>query len=477
MNYLYKSYRTFKGKYKYPWLYRREDVLDDTISFSELFDKEFTEQVETLVGEWVNDDYFILSFLGRGTFSLVYMAYSITKREFIVLKLILPCYNQEGKYERDIIQQIIEQNPRFPYEIFKWKRHPRVIFIKQPCYGIPMADLVKRRDYIKLPIDTIITFFYQCLIQIDNLHKSNIIHTDIKLDNILSSYTTDYIKDIQQWFLSKKPINWIYSHAQFNKSQNSLRRIKWSWDKCLRIAKKEFKKSFLAEYTIFKKNRKDKILAELENVKEVEDFDTFSSDFLAEVNHDFIIDMSEKPYSAIIDFGNGLIDDEIEPDDICYENYRPPENMIRLEITKKSDIWCLGCIFYELLTGEYLFNFETESNLNNVNLQEQTEETDCENLKDSISSSESTDSQHQHIMEIYRVCSSEEEERINNIKKLLSENLLFTIDETIIDLITEVLVAMLDCNPNTRKHAYEILKMNLFKPFVYDNLQSIDTEV
>ena len=170
-------------------------------------------------------------------------------------------------------------------------------------------------------------------------------------------------------------------------------------------------------------------------------------------------------------------DDEIEPDDICYENYRPPENMIRLEITKKSDIWCLGCIFYELLTGEYLFNFETEANLNNVNLQEQTEETDCENLKDSISSSESTDSQHQHIMEIYRVCSSEEEERINNIKKLLSENLLFTIDETIIDLITEVLVAMLDCNPNTRKHAYEILKMNLFKPFVYDNLQLIDTEV
>ena len=64
MNYLYKSYLTFKGKRKYPWLYRREDVLDDNISFSELFDKEFEEQVETLIGNWVNNDYFILSFLG-----------------------------------------------------------------------------------------------------------------------------------------------------------------------------------------------------------------------------------------------------------------------------------------------------------------------------------------------------------------------------------------------------------------------------
>lgn len=486
MNYLRKSYRTFKGKRKYPWLYRREDVLDDTISFSELFDKEFEEHVETLIGEWINDDYFIISFLGRGTFSLVYMAYSITKKDFVVLKLILPCYNQEGKYERDIIEEIIQHNSHFPYQIFKWKKHPRVIFIEQPCYGIPMADLVKREDYPSLPIDTIITFFYHCLTQIDSLHKSNIIHTDIKLDNILSSYTTDYIKDIQSWFLSKKPINWIHGHAQFNKSQNSLRRIKWSWNKCLRVAKKEFKTFFLREYSIFKKKRNDKKLAELENVKEVEDFDTYKSDSLAEVNHDFIIDMTEKPHAAIIDFGNAIIDDEIEPDDICYENYRPPENMIRLEITKKSDIWCMGCIFYEMLTGKFLFDFETETNNNTANvvtLQEHTEETEYEDRKDSvfsiesINSFESNDIQRQNLVEIYNVCSSEEQERIDNIKNLLQQHSIFKIDENILQLITEMLASMLDCVPNTRKHACEILKMNLFKPFVYDNLQSIDIEV
>lgn len=470
MNFIRNSYRSFKGKHKFPWLYRREDLLDDTVSFSEIFDTEFHTRVETLIGEWINKKYIILSFLGRGTFSLVYMAYSFCHQKFIVLKLILPCYYQEGKYETNIINEIIKSRKDFPYHIFKWNKHPRIIFIEQPYYGIPMADLVLRNNYNTLSIEVIISFFYYSLKQIDELHQANIIHADIKLDNILTSYHTEYTKDLQTWFSSLLPHRWIYNLAMFTKTQNEFRRIKWSWEKCLRHAKKQFKKHFANEFLEFKKERNEKKIQELENVKEVEDFDTYSSDCLEEVNLDNKITMEEPPYASIIDFGNAIIDDEVIPDDICFENYRPPENMIHLEISKKTDIWSLGCIFYEMLTRSYLFSFEKNENEINRN-NHVIDENDRSNSSDSdysILSSDSENSINKNANEIYEFCSYDITTRKLNIKNKLKNNMVFLVEDTILELIVEVLASMLNTDPNTRHNSSEILKLELFKPFTYD---------
>jgi len=473
MNFIRNSYRTFKGKRKLPWLYRREDLLDDTISFSEIFDQEFHAQVETLIGTWINKNYIILSFLGRGTFSLVYMAYSFCHQKFVVLKLLLPCYHQEGKYERDIINEINKSRTDFPYHIFKWKKHPTIICIEQPCYGIAMSDLVSRSNYDTLSIEAIISFFYYSLKQMDELHRANIIHTDIKLDNILTSYHTEYTKELQSWFSSLFPNRWLHNLAVFTKTQNEFRKIKWSWEKCLRHAKKQFKQHFANEFVEFKKKRHEQKLLELENVREVEDFDTYSSDCLEEINPDNKITMEEAPYTSIIDFGNALIDDKVEPNDICFENYRPPENMIHLEISKKSDIWSLGCIFYEMLTRSYLFNFEqkeNEVNKNNVVYENtRSDSNDSEySINNSMLSADSENSVNENVNEIYEFCSSDITIRKNNIKDKLTKNLLFTVDNSILDLIVEVLASMLNTDPNTRRNTSEILQLELFKPFTYD---------
>lgn len=43
--------------------------------------------------------------------------------------------------------------------------------------------------------------------------------------------------------------------------------------------------------------------------------------------------------------------------------YRSPESTLYEEYSDKSDVWSLGCIFYELITGDFLFPEYTESDL------------------------------------------------------------------------------------------------------------------
>ena len=50
----------------------------------------------------------------------------------------------------------------------------------------------------------------------------------------------------------------------------------------------------------------------------------------------------------IIDLGNGELVNDISNDEISYKLYRSPENILGYEYNTKTDIWTLGCIFYEI---------------------------------------------------------------------------------------------------------------------------------
>ena len=64
----------------------------------------------------------------------------------------------------------------------------------------------------------------------------------------------------------------------------------------------------------------------------------------------------------IIDFGNCEFFDKKQQDEISIRNYRPPENIMNEFFNEKADIWSIGCIFFELFTGEYLFEIDSVDN-------------------------------------------------------------------------------------------------------------------
>ena len=64
-----------------------------------------------------------------------------------------------------------------------------------------------------------------------------------------------------------------------------------------------------------------------------------------------VFDMSGK--AILVDFGNAaLIRDRGV---IQTRPYRSPESILGLEFDCSTDVWSLGCIVYEVLSGSYLF--------------------------------------------------------------------------------------------------------------------------
>ena len=152
----------------------------------------------------------------------------------------------------------------------------------------------------------------------------------------------------------------------------------------------------------------------------------------------------------IIDLGNSEYESKIEEEQEVYtRSYRPPENIIKKQYSTKSDIWFVGCLLYELLTEEILFDID----VNSIDRCKR----DCEHLK----------KMHQYLGLIPRKLLHnhslpEEVLEFNrfemaeiSFRERIEENL--DIDEDELDLIEDLMYKILEYEPEKRFSAKEIL--------------------
>ena len=74
---------------------------------------------------------------------------------------------------------------------------------------------------------------------------------------------------------------------------------------------------------------------------------------------EFIDTDYSKITAKIIDFGNCENPDKLIQDEISIRCYRPPENFMNFFYNEKADIWSLGCLIFEFITGETLFEIKS----------------------------------------------------------------------------------------------------------------------
>ena len=297
---------------------------------------------ENLKFQLLNNRYLVLKYLGRGTFSRVWCVYDILESKYFALKVFFEKYKEDSAEEVDAYKNMKGRDKLVNlYDFFSFRNMNCLVIdllgytlidFMNFCFDEEGEKKIENNIYISL----VKKITKKILESLKDIHDCDFIHSDLKLENIMFEDNNFILSEFQNLELKKKYEELIlentppdFSSFDKNKKKNLKRKIKI---RCTRL---------LVEY-IKSSNQQN-----LSN--ETNDRDVFFKTIIYE----------SKPFNIkIVDYGNLININDIEEEEIMIRTYRPFENIINNYYDKKADIWAVGCLVFELLTNEYLFDIE-----------------------------------------------------------------------------------------------------------------------
>lgn len=367
-----------------------------------LSDVDEMEVSENMLGKLFHFKYITLKYLGSGTFSRVWLVYNLMDDQYYAMKMYYPKYQEDGQYEvRHLLQlgntkNIVQMYDHFTYkepnennnENDKYSNNVSVCLIVE----LMGKSLMKIYDiYDKgVPYDVFKQLTFRSLISLNELHSRGLIHTDIKMENLMLDQLTGDVKELIEWFKNLQPQkaykstmdqlapeNWGALSA--SKRKHVKKEIKRKAAKKLSNQLYSIINNYVNEMNKFKvdlnetkkessnnnieidlDNEEMPELVNLEDVKKHEETQMDKHKNTEYINDDELDMDLIKTNVKIADMGNACSIDKIDDDDIQIRSYRAPEVVMGEIYNEKVDIWSMACLFYELLTHQYLFEVDTE---------------------------------------------------------------------------------------------------------------------
>ena len=306
-----------------------------SLSYSSYSSEESTYNID-LTGDIINN-YNVISKLGSGSYSIVWLVYSIKDYKYYAMKVQNPEDYDDGMDEIDILKKISHKeqyiNGMIEYFIESYPReNDSKIIDKFICSIFNLCagnlDGIARKGMYKngYPIPIVKKILKQICKGLEKIHtKLNGFHGDIKPDNILlCGFNNRDIKYIEAYNNANYIEKYIEMKNQYLKDN---KKKKISRNKKLEIRK-----------TLHK------------NI--IDTLPTIVEDNIYFVDTKYI----EEPHIKITDFGFYCHNDEKFNESFGTRYYQAPEILLMGSCTEKVDIWALGCMLFELVTGKILFD-------------------------------------------------------------------------------------------------------------------------
>ena len=339
-----------KAKQKQKKYFKLIQNNNDSDSDDSLSDDDIEKLETNTVGDILNNRYIFLKYIGKGTFSRVWLVYDILENLCKAAKIFNDDSIDEYDSELLIMKKLNEESSNMYlvkfYDNFNYINNTKVIITE--VLGISLLDIINDINDKELPlnIDNVLNLYKQILEGFNYMHTKNIIHCDIKPDNILTNILSYNIEKI---------INFI------NTMELSV------------ILENFITKLIPEDYYDYNKNKRKHVKKKIRN----KSYKALSDYIITKLNSININDEEKKEYDKqkildnnfcikIIDFSNSELKDDISEDEIFINEYRPIENILNIGYNCKVDIWVIGCIFYEILTGLELFSNCCDNNLDQI---------------------------------------------------------------------------------------------------------------
>ncbi|AIO00576.1 serine/threonine-protein kinase, putative [Leishmania panamensis] len=302
-----------------------------------------------VIGEVYNDRYRVVKKLGWGYFSTVWLVWDYLKERYQAMKIqkSAASYSEAAYDEIKLLTEIMEADPHKTRccarlnDYFKHTgpngTHVCMLF---DVYGENLLSLMERYEYRGIPLPIVKCIARQVLIGLDHINSIDIIHTDLKPENVLLSTPKHSIISLMKHFhpppLHQRPKLTERDPKTMTKSQ---RRRYYK-----KLAKEE-RKTPLCEKDGEHTSRGDERGTN-------ENGDTDSE--LSKTDPEWEVERFH--HVILADFGNSCWTYRQFTDEVQTRQYRCPEVILGESYSTSIDIWSCACMIFELITGQFLFD-------------------------------------------------------------------------------------------------------------------------
>lgn len=319
--------------------------------------------------KFLNDRYIIIKKLGKGGHASVWLTYDSVTKKYYALKIGNIDYYEENVLETSILKKLshckylVDCASCFDYKSELGTHHCNVMELM----GGTILDYIKRNKTIN--IDVIVNFVKQLLIGIETLHSNNIIHGDIKPENILISCPSNKIQNLINKLNLDELINGSVLPQKEQKREIILNRIKQILNECEESTDKKNNECVSDEEDWETCSNTYSDSTDSDNVYSDDDMNSSLFTISSDGSHDDSESDSCSESDSLHDITNQInIDVKLTDMSSCIvknnfpekkldtQYYRAPELLLRLPYDESSDMWAFGCTIYEMLTRTLLFD-------------------------------------------------------------------------------------------------------------------------